>query len=274
MVIDINNAGITDIVATVDGNNNLVLTNMSGGSITIVNITPDANGNNFAGPGSVSALPLYIGSNTTTHALRLTRDDGGPIIIRDLQGTFFYRAGVMSGQSGRFALGLNIEQGLRASATRVVANIEARDALHPLVGDQVYVISDENNEWAVFVYDGEAYQRVGNQRSESTDAKTASIELDLTSMSSGIIPLTSITANRKIIDISIEMTGSTGPGNTVSVGIADDLSLLAQAEDSNLAKNGRYSLSTNYMTPSFIQILINLTVNNPHGVVTVSLTYV
>ena len=273
MVIDINNANIPDIIASVD-NNNLVITNLSGGSITILNISKDGNGNNFAGPNSVSALPLNTSANTSSHSLRLTRDDGGPIIIRDVQGTYFYRAGVMSGQTGRFALGLNIEQGLRASATRVVASIAARDALHAMVGDQVYVINDEHNEWAVFIYDGSEWQRTGNKRSEETDAKTVNLNIDLSTASSGTLPLATISANRKIIDITVESVNSTGNGNSVTVGTQSNLSLFMDSLDSNLAKDGRYSVTTNYITADFTDILVNLHVGNPHGTLSVKLTYV
>ena len=200
MVNDINLANIPDIVASVGDGNTLVITQTAGSNIVIVNVDNDTNGNGFAGLSSISALPLESIASSSSSALRLLRSDGGPITIRDVQGSFFLNAGVMSGQTGRYALALNIEQGLRSSATTVVADIEARDALYPLVGDQAYVINDENNEWAMFMYNGSVWTRVNNQRSESTDAKT--IE-DVFTFPSGNEIIGTITAGRRILKVSV-----------------------------------------------------------------------
>ena len=274
MVLDINNAAIPNIEASVQDGASLVIKNTAGTAITITNISADANGNNFAGPGSVSSLPLFTPAETTSFALRLERPDGGPITIRDVQGTFLDRAGVMSGQTGRFALGLNIEQGLRSSKVSVVADIMARDALYPLVGDQAHVLDAGHGEWAIFIYNGSEWEEFGNKRSKETDAKTASLEIDLSVIPSGILPLTRITAGRKVIDVTVEVDGSTDSNNTVTVGVAGNLSLLADVLDSNLAKDGRYSTTTNYVTTDFTQILVNLSVADPVGTVTIRLSYV
>lgn len=200
MAIDINLAGIPDVTASVTNGSQLTLTHTAGGNIVIVNVDNDVNGNGFAGANSLSALPLETIASGSSFALRLYRADGGPITLRDVQGSFFLTAGVMSGQTGRYALALNIEQGLRASATTVVADIEARDALYPLVGDQAYVISDENGEWAMFMYNGSVWTRINNQRSESTDART--IE-DVFELPSGNEVIGAITAGRRILKVSV-----------------------------------------------------------------------
>jgi len=57
MISDINAAGITDIVASLVNGSELKLRHNAGGAITIVNISADLNGNNFAGTNSVSSLP-------------------------------------------------------------------------------------------------------------------------------------------------------------------------------------------------------------------------
>lgn len=274
MIVDINAAGIEDIVASITNFNEIKIRHNAGGAITITNITNDANGNPFAGANSLSSLSTSTPANTSTYTLRLTRADGGPMTIRDMQGTFLSDCGVISGQNGRYALGLYIEQGLRASATTVVADIAARDALYPLVGDQAYVINDENNEWAMFLYDGSTWNRFSNYRSDTTDAKTMSMEFDLSTASSGTFSLGHITEGRKVLDVTVEVINGSSPDNTIAVGTSSSPSLLMSDRDSNLAKDGKYSVTTNYLTENYTEILVALTVTNPTGTAIVRLTYV
>lgn len=274
MVADINAAHIEDIVAVITNFNEIKIRHNAGGAINIVNVTADTNGNNFAGANSITSLAESTPANTSTYTLRLSRADGGPMTVRDLQGSFLNDCGVISGQNGRYALGLYIEQGLRASATTVVANTAARDALHPLVGDQVYVISDENNEWAMFLYDGSNWNRFSNYRSDTTDAKTLSAEFDLSTASSGTFSLGNISEGRKVLDVTVEVINGSSADNTITVGVSGDTSLLMSDRDSNLARDGKYSVTTNYLTENYTEILVALTVTNPSGTAIVRLTYV
>ena len=205
MVTDITAAGIPDIVTALDTNGNIIITETAGGAITIINITADLYGNNFAGPGSVSALPLTTPANTTTHALRLYRDDGGPMTLVDSQGSFFNTAGVMSGQTGRYAIGMNITGGLRSNSTITVPTLASRDALHPLPGDQAYVLDTGHGEWAIYLWDGTSWLRHGNQRSDETDARTLVTSINLATRPSGTINLGTISAGRKILNIGVDV---------------------------------------------------------------------
>ena len=117
MASDINNALIPNIIASVTDTGLLKLTNIIGGSIIITNGSPDKNSYNFAGNDSLTSLPLVTSGNTTDYSLRLSRLDGGPITLVDIQGIFFENAGVLSGQTGRYALGLMIERGLSSSGS-------------------------------------------------------------------------------------------------------------------------------------------------------------
>jgi hypothetical protein len=214
MVTDLNNAKIPNIVASVVDGVYIKLRNKIGGAIAIVNVTVDANQNNFAGANSISSLPAYTPPNTVTSALRLVRADGGPMTLRDFTGQFLLDAGVLSGQNGRYALGLNIEQGLRSSSTSVVANITARDALYALVGDQAHVINDGNGDWAVFLYDGGQWTKVSGKRSVDTDARTLVTSINLATKPTGIIELGTISTGRKILNISVDVENAQIPLNT------------------------------------------------------------
>ena len=276
MVADINAAKVTDIVASVVNGSEIKLRNNAGGAITIVNISADTNSSNFAGANSVSSLPLNTAANTTTSALRLMRLDGGPLTIRDFSGLFLDTAGVISGQNGRYALGLNIEQGLRSSATTVVADMTGRDALNSLVGDQCYVIDDGNGDWATFTYDGTTWTKVGGERSVATDAKTLVTSYNLATKPSGVIDLGTISTGRKIISIGVEVENATYNTDISLVEIyTDKEETLLDNRDSRLIGNAIFTVDPEYITTEYTTVFANL--NNytgNTGIVTIKLTYV
>lgn len=278
MVADINAAGITDVVASVFEGSMIKLRHNAGGEINIINLTQDQNGNNFAGANSISSLPETTAANTSTFTLRLTRLDGGPLTIRDFQGTFLTDCGVMSGQNGRYALGLYIEQGLRSSNTTVVADITARDALYPLVGDQAYVISDENDEWALFLFDGANWKRFTNERSESTDAKTLVFDLNLstvTNTGTALFNIGTVSSNRTVKDVRLLVTDACPAGTEITVGTNTNTSILFESRDAVLTETGSYIVNPDYRISAFTDIVAELTINSlGTGQVTIILTYV
>lgn len=274
MVSDINAAKITDIVASVVNGSEIKLRNNGGGAINIVNVTADANGNNFAGSLSISSLPENTSANTTTSALRLMRLDGGPLTIRDFAGQFLDTAGVLSGQNGRYALGLNIEQGIRSSGTTVVANLTARDALNALVGDQCYVIDAGNGEWATFAYDGSQWTKVGGQRSVATDARTLVLDIDL-STTTGTQTIGYITADRTVISVRVLVTTPAPADAEVTVGTSSNTSEFTQARDSILSEIGQYTTNPDYRTTDYTEVVAEITNPTPGaGQFTIILTYV
>ena len=279
MVADINAAKITDIVASVVDGSNIKIRNNAGGAITIVNVTADANSNNFAGASSLSSLPLATAANTTTSALRLMRLDGGPLTIRDFAGQFLDTAGVISGQNGRYALGLNIEQGIRSSGTAVVANITARDALNSLVGDQCYVIDAGNGEWATFVYSGSQWTKVGGERSVATDARTLVLDVNFMQILQGA-PITQtigyISADRTVISVKILVTTPSPVGERgITVGTVASPAEFFQAQDAVLTQAGQYATTSDYRTTAYTEVVATMTNSTPGvGQCTIILTYV
>lgn len=274
MVSDINAAKITDIVASVVNGSEIKLRHNAGGAINIVNVSADLNGNNFAGSNSVSSLPANTSANTTTSALRLMRLDGGPLTIRDFAGQFLDTAGVISGQNGRYALGLNIEQGLRSSATTVVADMTGRDALNALVGDQCYVIDAGNGEWATFTYDGQQWTKVGGLRSVATDARTLVLDVDL-STTTGTQTIGYITADRTVISVRVLVTSGAPADAEVTVGTNTNTSAFTQARDSILSQIGQYTTNPDYRTTDYTEVVAEITNPTPGaGQFTIILTYV
>jgi hypothetical protein len=222
-----------------------VLRQTAGGAIIIVNVTADAQGNNFAGANSISSLSSTTPANTTTSALRLYREDGGPMNLRDIQGTFFTQAGVISGQNGRYAIGLNIEQGLRSSGTTMVANIAARDALHPLPGDQAYVIDTGHGEWAIYVWNGSAWLRYSNQRSDETDARSAGQTITLPD---SVKVITSISQGRRILNITVEILDEIIADSNFDFDIMSGSTSIWKYSDYKITQPGIYIDDTTYIT--------------------------
>lgn len=274
MIADINAARIEDITAYINNFNEIKIRHSSGGAINITNVSADLNGKNFAGAESITSLPLSTPANTTTFALRLVREDGGPLTIRDFAGSFLTDAGVLSGQTGRYALGLNIEQGLRSSATTVVANITGRDALNALVGDQCYVIDAGNGEWATFTYDGTQWTNVGGLRSAAVDARTLVLDVDLSTMS-GVQSIGFISADRTVISVKILVVSPCPQDATVTVGTAANTTELVDSVDSILSRTGQYSVDATYRTSSYTEIVADVINPTPGpGQFTIILTYV
>lgn len=210
MALDINEANIPNISAYVNNSGNLVIKNEIGGSITIQNGVNDADNKPFAGPNSTSSLALSVAANTANEVLKISRDDGGPMTIIDKQGSFLTDCGVISGQNGHYALGLFIEQGLRNGNTSVVANITARDALRPLVGDQAYVINSADgngnyaNQWSIWLWNGSAWTIIGRESSATVDSKTLSYSISNTTPQTFTIG--QLTTGTRIVSILIDVT--------------------------------------------------------------------
>ena len=269
IVQDINSAKIPDLIASVNNDGNIVLRETAGGAITIVNVTADAQGNNFAGANSISSLTLSTPANTTTSSLRLYREDGGPMTLRDIQGTFFTQAGVISGQNGRYAIGLNIEQGLRSSGTTMVANIAARDALHPLPGDQAYVIDTGHGEWAIYVWDGESWLRYGNQRSDETDARSASRTITLPD---SMKVITSISEGRRILNVTVEILDEIVADAGFDFDIMSGSTSIWKYSDYQITQPGVYTDDTTYIT-SDIEIVSYVSTGTATGSIRIEVSY-
>jgi hypothetical protein len=175
----------------------------------------------------------------------------------------------MSGQNGRYALGLNIEQGLRSSATTVVGTMGARDALHALIGDQCHVLNDGNNEWALFVYNGSEWVKVGGQRSVAVDARTIKQVITLPGATATI---GTVGEERRILNINVTVleTLSNAPNFTVSVGSATVWDFAKHGANSI----GSYSVDSNLVTAVRDDVIIHIPTNTATGKLQIEVTYV
>jgi len=254
MAADINNTGIANITATHSGGN-LVITHSQGNAFTIVNGTSDSNGNDFAGNGSIASLGTSY-SAASGASLKLTRSDGGEIIIRDKVGTPTIDFGIMSGHSGSYALGLNVEKGIRtAGGITVVADTAARNALtnSALTGDQVHVLDTGEGEWALYLYSGSAWTLIANEDSAATDAN--SLSHTFTTPVGGFgntstVTLGRVSSNSRILSVLVEcttaVTGYTGGTPSLIVGVQSDTDRFMSDYENDLETTGSYVTNPDY----------------------------
>jgi len=252
MAADINAANISNVTAT-HSTGNLVITHSLGNAFTIVNGTSDTNGNDFAGTGSIASLGTsYSAASGAT--LKLTRDDGGEIILKDLVGTPMVDFGIMSGHSGSYALGLNVEKGIRSGGgITVVASMAARNSLSPLTGDQAHVLDTGEGEWALYLYSGSAWTLIANEDSAATDAN--SLSHTFTTPVGGFgntstITLGRVSSNSRILSVLVECTtaiaGYTGGTPSLIVGVQSDQDRFMSDYENDLETTGSYVTNPDY----------------------------
>jgi len=246
IAIDINNAGIANISAHEDAGL-LVIEERLGGPVTLTNITNDLNNNPFVGTNSVISMGTSYTGQAGNQVLELRRDDGGEIIIKDITGTPSFDFGVVSGHNGFYALGLNIERGIRKAGTIVVADITARDTLAPtMVGDQAYVLDTGQGEWGMYVYDGSMWIMVASLDSAASDANsiTHTFTMPLSGTTDETAILGRVSNNSKIISVVAEviapLSGYLGSPPELIVGTVAEPELFMDTYENDLEEVGSY----------------------------------
>jgi hypothetical protein len=285
MATDINAANLSNITAKEIGGN-LVITHALGTAFTIVNGTADSNGNDFAGNGGLASIGTSY-SGTTTSNLILTRSDGGEIILFDKVGTPSLDFGIMSGHSGSYALGLNVEKGIRvASGITVVASTAARTALtaSALTGDQVHVLDTGEGEWALYLYSGSAWTVIATEDSAATDAN--SLSETFTAPIGGFGNSTTVTLGRissnsrvlsVLVEVLTEVSGYTGGVPLLQVGTASDIDRFMGDAENDIESTGSYTTTPDYhyAGAAELEIKANFThYGSTAGEIKVTVTYV
>jgi len=260
IISDINAAKIPNIVASLSDLAELVLTNTIGGEINIVNIGQDLLGKDFAGPNSISSLPLNTPANTTDYCLMLTRDDGGPITIKDISGQFFFNTGILSGQTGRYALGLMIERGLATKGKGGAGNVTVTSNIETIVpGSTISIGVDYTNT----EYPGGLFT-VFQQLPITVNVAAIWATLD-SNIKDAYLDFTSNTINSKDVGFSINLTNA-----TFNINSTDDITIgstIVSGDDLtglNIVANGEYIISSSLLgftdeTDSNVSVTANLT---------------
>ena len=283
MANDINAANVPNITAAFPGGL-LQITHSQGTAFTIVNGTADSNGNDFAGNGSVASLGTsYSAASGAT--LKLTRSDGGEIILFDKVGTPSIDYGVMSGHSGSYSLGLNVEKGIRSGGgITVVANTAARNSLSPLTGDQAHVLDTGEGEWALYLYSGSAWTLIANEDSAATDAN--SLSHTFTTPVGGFgntstVTLGRVSSNSRILSVLVECTtaisGYSGGTPSLIVGVQSDTDRFMADYENDIETTGSYITNPDYHYSGASELEVKCSLSHfgaTAGDIKVTVTYV
>ncbi len=285
MAKDINDSTIANLTASVTGSNLLRLTESNGNAINIYNGNADTGGYNFVGASNISGLPATTVA-TSADKLRLTRDDGGEILIFEDSTLFQDQTGIFSAHTGSVPLAMNIEQGVRTGGTTVVGSTSARDALAPAAGDQAYVTNKGDGEWGLYLYTGSAWVQVSDADSANVDAKTITVNFEMPVGGFGTSTTTNmgnISPGRKIQSVSVEVhtafSGHSGGSPNIEVGTIADPDVYCDSPSNDLTEAVSYICNPEYVYPNSntqdqtIRARCNH-YNATAGNVTVILTYV
>ena len=256
MKTDIDAANIANLTVTAT-TTELSLSDVNGNAITISNGNADTGGYFYVGASNISGLPAST-SATNADKLRLTRADGGEILIYEDSTIFQDQTGIFSAHTGSVPLAMNIEQGVRTGGTTVVGSTSARDALAPAAGDQAYVTNKGDGEWGLYLYTGSAWVQVSDADSANVDAKTLTTTFTMpvggfgTSTTQNI---GNISPGRKIQSVSVDVnTVFTGySGNVlpnIEVGTLADPDIYCDSPSNDLTEDASFICNPEYVYPS------------------------
>jgi hypothetical protein len=256
MAIDINSANIANVTATATATV-LTITELNGNSITLSNGNADTGGYNYVGASNTSGLPEST-SATGQEKLRLTRNNGGEILIYESTPYFQTETGIFSAHTGNVPLAMNIEQGVRTGGTTVVGTISARDALTPAAGDQAYVTNKGDGEWGLYLYTGSDWEEISNQDSATVDAKTLTTTFTMPAGGFGTSTTTAlgnISPGRKImqITVSVDTVFSGYSGNVlpnIEIGTASDPDVYCDSPSNDLTELSDYVCTPDFVYPA------------------------
>lgn len=259
IVADINAANIPNLVATVaDGG--IRLEDVAGGQIEIVNGQGDSNATPFAGPNSMSGLPLLVEASEGQH-IYLEAVDARAIRLFDSGGSVVFDCGLRSVENGDKAAALYIEQGIRQAATYVVADIPARDAINALFGDQCFVQDKGNGEWGHYIRTlSNIWVKIADKDSSESDAQTVEIEITHETDVSGVIY--TVSGGSRVTFVTVTVTEQfNGLNPIITVGDGDDNARLMTGDQNDLTSLGAYSTTPSYIYSGQEDVDITFTFN-------------
>jgi hypothetical protein len=232
------------VTASFDANTGkLTFVNSSGGNINFANVTPSTTSG--ADKSFTDMVGVTSKSGDTPDRLMLVRSDGGPITLTDVMGSFTTDVGLKSVANGSLPLALVVDKTMNSSGNYVVPNIEARDALDNLTtGDQVFVQSAEDGEWALFVLVGVQWIKLADADSASSDANTMIAEFDFESTTP--VNIGTVSNNARIANVTIVVSEAFDGTATISVGVPGDPAVIMSSDIVDLTVVGSYETSSSY----------------------------
>lgn len=238
MAADINAAAITDIRARFTSNT-LIIENIAGDDIVLVNVIPDGNGNPIVGDNSATGLPLSASGSTQFYA-RLDAADARAIDLWETNGSPVADFGLFSVDNGVKSAALYIEQGIRKANLYLVPDVASRDNLSVIVGDQAHVLDKGDGEWGLFLYDGSNWVMTASFESAKTDSDAFEVVIDHTTAGVGLVGELNDGSRVNFVTVSI-IDPFDDPAATLSIGDDDNSSRLMSSEQNDLTQSGDFT---------------------------------
>lgn len=259
---DINQADVENIRASYDNaRSELIITHLEGEDINIANIS----GGTFASDGGSSGTGLRETNSAPDdiNIVKMVKNNGGEISIREISGNFFFNSGITGADNGVLAKGLYYGSTIRTSTNYVVNDENEMSNLSPLIGDGVHILDQGNGEWIEKKYTESGWVTIATQDSARTDADT--LTKNITFEDNGNIILGNLSSNSRVTNISIIIKNSFNEDVGIMVGDNESKDSLVGENDVDMTEVATFNI-----VPSIVyqeETEISITFNND-GVLT------
>lgn len=228
----------------------VTLENASGGPINFVNIDPSATNASSMTASDMLGIPVSTAPGASNYIV-FTRPDGGEIIISDIQGTSTEDIGMLSADNGSLPLALVVDSSMYSSGNYVVANIAAMNALTNIRdGDQVFVQSANNGQWATYVYTASGWILTGTQASAETVA--GDFETTVNTTTEATTSMGVVAAGARILNVTIQVTAPFTSDTTLTIGNSTNQTAIMDTTGVDLTTVGAYSISSSFVYTNFL----------------------
>jgi hypothetical protein len=168
-----------------------------------------------------------------------------------------------------------------ASASTIVANITARDALTPVSGQSVYVTDTGQGEWGLYIWTGSVWALLTSQDSSVVDAKTLTATFTYATSTQAIL-LGDMSGGTKAIEIQTSVAPPFNGTYGISVGTLANHVLISDGSELDLTKVGIYMETPDFTMPlgpvspgeTPIYVFVTNSQYGSTGSATLTLTYV
>lgn len=130
----------------------------------------------------------------------------------------------------------------------IVPDIAARDEIDPVAGLQAFVEDRGNGQWALYIYDGDQWIEVSNQRSSESEAKTLTVDLRFDDPSQ--ILAGAVANNSRITIITVTVSQAFATDSVLNIGDEDINNRLFPNEFLDLSLPDIYFVQSNFVYTS------------------------
>ena len=179
--------------------------------------------------------------------LKLSRPDGGSIVVTDVMGSFLMDTGAQSSANGKIPIALIVDKTMSTNSMNMVSDLTALNAItSPRSGDQVYVQNGKTpGEWELYVRTGATWTLIADHDSAKTDASTMTVEVSKTSPAS--VSLGNMSNGTRIVNVTVVVSEAFSSAASLNVGTDDAIDVVLNDDIIDLSIVGSYESNTTYI---------------------------